>query len=93
MKPFKPSSEMTFTTAQSDFDRFIIYLKGLQETALVFDLADVTRCDSAGLALLVAVKRHCIEANKRCHFADFNNSIQLLADLCGVAKLLTDETL
>lgn len=93
MQLFKPSVEMTFFTVESDFNRFINYLTQMKEQVVVIDLAEVTRCDSAGLALLIEAKRQSKLVNKTCHFKDVKKPIRLLVELCGVSELidLTDQ--
>lgn len=85
---FKPSLEMIFATVQADCERLLKYCHDSKDAFLHLDLSEVTHCDSAGLALLIAAKRLCKEQNKTCNFEGMPKSIQALAEFCGVDEIL-----
>ncbi len=85
---FKPSLEMTFATVQSDCQRLYKFCHDNKEPVWRFDLSEVRHCDSAGLALLIEAKRLCSKHNKICKIEGLPNTIQSLAEFCGVAQIL-----
>lgn len=87
-QPFKPSSEMTFSTVQTDCERLYKYCRENEEAILKIDLREVVHCDSAGLALLIEAKRLCREKNKICKMEGMPKIIQVLAEFCGVNGIL-----
>ncbi len=90
--PFKPSTEITFNTVQSDSKRLRKYCLNKKRTHFALDLSEVTRCDSAGLALLIEAKRLTKSQNKTCHFNHMPKSILALAQFCGVDAILLGDS-
>lgn len=88
IQPFKPSSEMTFSTVQTDCVRLYKYCRESKEAILNIDLSDVIHCDSAGLALLIEAKRLCREKSKTCKMEGMPKVVQVLAEFCGVDGIL-----
>ena len=85
---FKPSSELTFDTVQSDSTRLMALLQDNKTTKLRFDLCGVTQCDSAGLALLIDAKRLCAQYHKSLVIEGMPKAISALAEFCGVDAML-----
>ncbi|WP_019217300.1 STAS domain-containing protein [Legionella tunisiensis] len=85
---FKPSSEMTFSTVQTDCERLYKYCREHAEAILKIDLSEVVHCDSAGLALLIEAERLCREKNKTCKMENMPKIIHVLAEFCGVNGIL-----
>jgi phospholipid transport system transporter-binding protein len=88
VQPFKPSLEMTFATVQADCDRLYKYCRENKEAILSIDLSEITHCDSAGLALLIEAKRLSREKNKLCKIEGIPKVVQVLAEFCGVDRIL-----
>lgn len=60
-------------------------LSGLKDESLTFDLAAVSRSDSAGVALLIEVMQLAKKANLKLNFS---NLPQQMKDIAGVSGLL-----
>jgi len=86
---FQPSSILTFETVQADSRRLLTLLRENQDiTGIRFDLSDVTHCDSTGLALFIEAKRACIQHNIPFSMENIPESIDSLAQFCGVDVVL-----
>jgi phospholipid transport system transporter-binding protein len=55
---------------------------------LTIDLAQVTRSDSTGVALLLEWMRMAARANREIHFANLPVQMRAIAEVCGVDHLL-----
>lgn len=87
-QPFKPSSKMIFTTVEEDRSRFIKYCDNNHAPQVTIDLSKVEECDSAGLALLIEVKRLCKAKQQSCQIEKMTKAMLALAEFCGVESLL-----
>lgn len=85
---FKPSTELTFNTVQFDSVRLMELFKDNHTSSVSFDLAEVSLCDSAGLALLIEAKRLCMEFGKELVMKEIPKAILSLAEFCGVEAML-----
>lgn len=85
---FKPSSDLSFNTVQSDGKRLLTLLHDNQTTTIRLDLCDVTYCDSAGLALLIEARRLCMQFDKKLMIERMPKTISALAEFCGVDTIL-----
>ncbi|MDD5034526.1 MAG: STAS domain-containing protein [Methylococcaceae bacterium] len=56
--------------------------------AMVFDLANITRSDSAGLALLLEWRRQAEEGGARLRYVNLPRQLQSLAKVVGIDELL-----
>jgi phospholipid transport system transporter-binding protein len=86
---FKPSNALTFDTVSVDLSSLRAYVQGSQSAVLCLDLSDVTLCDSAGLALLIAAKRLCKQQKKTLVLENMPKAVEALAQFCGVDALLS----
>lgn len=84
---FQISGDLTFTTVSRFLDKSLPMLRG-EADSLVFDLADVSRADSAGLALLIEWKRHAHHLNKVLSFAHIPEQLLNMASASGLEALL-----
>jgi phospholipid transport system transporter-binding protein len=85
---FKLSSSLTFDTVVSNLNQLKMQLKYHQGTSFCLDLSAITLCDSAGLALLIEMKRLCQRQRKTFVIEGMPYVIQTLAEFCGVDTLL-----
>lgn len=85
---FKPSSSLTFDTVQLNVKRLLQLLHDTSTKIIRLDLQGVTECDSAGLALLIEIKRLCHQYNKSLLIEKMPNSIASMAEFCGVDAVL-----
>jgi phospholipid transport system transporter-binding protein len=87
---FKPSSIMTFTTVSADRLRFIEYCRNWCALVVCIDLQYVSKCDSAGLALLIEAKRICAASGWSCQIVNMPQITQDLAKFYGVSELFVN---
>lgn len=59
-----------------------------QDGDVCLDLAQVTRADSAGVALLIEWRREAQQQNRRIAFENIPAQMQAIARLCAVDELL-----
>lgn len=59
---------------------------------LVFDLAGVTRADSAGVGLLIEWLRLARQAGCPLHYANLPEPLRAMVRVCGIADMLPLET-
>lgn len=85
---FKFSSELTFNTANTHLAALTTFVKQSKSNLLFIDLSNVTQCDSAGLALLIEIKRLCKRMKKSLTIANIPATVLALAEFCGVDSLL-----
>jgi phospholipid transport system transporter-binding protein len=86
---FKPSNVLTFETVQDDSIRLEKLLSQQSElTRLRFNLAEVTHCDSTGLALLLEAKRYCNQHQLEFLMEHMSASLRSLAEFCGLNTVL-----
>ena len=85
---FKPETELTFKTAVTM--RAKLYKALMEDVSGCFglDLSDVKHCDSAGLALLIEVRKLCKKNNKIFEIIGMLPETQSLAEFCGVKSIL-----
>ena len=91
MKRFVPAAQLTFSTVLKDKARLAVFLKPLKGQEWVFDLSQVTACDSAGLALLVQAKRLGDKHKSPCQFEGVSQTIQSLVKFCGVNMFILEK--
>ena len=87
---FKPSNALTFNTVESDRRRLFLEIQQSDASGFFLDLSDVTQCDSAGVALLVELKRLCKHDNKPFIIKGMPMVIEALAEFCGVNTILRE---
>jgi len=88
---FQPSPEMTFLTVKADRKRLLEYCKSLKALTLTLRLDAVVHCDSAGLAFLIEAKRLARQHKKSCKIEGMPQSVEALAQFCGVEKILLSD--
>lgn len=86
---FKPSPHLTFQTVIADRARLLNCLSNTPVEQFCFDLSDVRRCDSAGLALLIEARRLCDTYKKSFSIASMPQDVANLIELCGVKTILS----
>ncbi len=84
----KLNHQLTFYTVNGLLKDLQAMMLGNSATAVVLDLQSVTACDSAGLALLIELKRWCAKQKKTLQLVSMPHSIKMLARFCGVDDLL-----
>lgn len=80
------SGELTFTTAGQLLTAAPILFE--KQSSLEIDLANVTRSDSAGLALLVDWMRYAKNSNKKIVFHHMPTQLLAIANASGLDELL-----
>mgnify|MGYP000178516782 CR=1 FL=1 len=85
---FKPNRELTFDTVRPDSHRLLKLLCDKKTSKICFNLQEVVRCDSAGLALLIEAKRLCKQYGKQLSIEGMSEDMQVLAKFCGVEAML-----
>ena len=82
--------ELTFATVPDRLVSSKDWFTGTGE--MVFDLAGVTRADSAGLALLIEWLRRAQAANRTLHFANIPAQVQTLIRINGLQDALLNHS-
>ncbi len=91
MKPlamFKPSDELTFQTVQLNRERFVNVLTSHQDDDVSVNLSQVNVCDSAGIALLLELKRLGLAQKKTVTMVDVSPLVDSWVEFCGIKPLL-----
>lgn len=88
---FKPAPALTFATVAAQHAQFVTLLATQPATQVYCDLSDVRSCDSAGLALLIDMKRLCHKQNSLLMIEHASMDVLALAKLYGVEKILDNE--
>jgi len=77
---------LAFDTVPSLLPESLAWLAAHEQS--IFDFQGTTRCDSAGLAMLIALKRAAIAEQRQCTFRHLPTQLVAIADVVGVADLL-----
>jgi phospholipid transport system transporter-binding protein len=85
---FKPLKALTFATVAADRVRLIALLNESPSTAIHCDLSAVETCDSAGLALLIDMRRLCGQYGRTLRIEHIPEGVRALATLYGVELIL-----
>ena len=85
---FKPVSILTFATVAADRVRLLELLKESQSKAIHCDLSEVQTWDSAGLALLIDMRRLCRQYGLELKIDHIPEDVRALAVLYGVELVL-----
>lgn len=88
---FKPGSELTFNSVTSVYTSLSNAVTKKKEINICLDLSEVTRCDSAGLALLIELRRLCQHHKKTLEINGVPSQLQSLAEFCGVSRMLVNK--
>lgn len=85
---FKPGVELTFKSVVAV--RAKLYKALMEDVSGRFglDLSEVRHCDSAGLALLIEVRKLCKKNKKIFDITCMPPETQSLAEFCGVKSIL-----
>ena len=84
----QPSTRLTFDTVESDRKRLLKHVQLPAVKNVCLDLSQVEQCDSAGLALLIELKRLCMQFDKPFKIEGMPSAIHDLAEFCGVDMIL-----
>lgn len=84
----KPGTELTFNSVVALRSTLFHALKADDKEEFCLDLSEVVHCDSAGLALLIEVKKLCKQHNKIFKVVGVPSKTQSLAEFCGVNNIL-----
>lgn len=57
-------------------------------SAVVFDFAQVTRTNSAGLTLMLTWLRYAMQLNKKIDFVNLPSSLRTIAKVCDLTEIL-----
>jgi len=63
-------------------------LRKCSHSSLILDLKGVKQCDSAGLALMIDLKRLARRQNSQISFINLPKQMKALADFCSVSSIL-----
>ena len=85
---FKPAVDFTFKSVVAL--RAQLYQALMKDESLRFglDLSEVKHCDSAGLALLIEIRKLCKKNNKVFEIIGMSAKTRSLAEFCGVKDIL-----
>jgi len=84
----KLENQLTFNTVNDHLTQLHMALSAKPASFVVLDLQGITACDSAGLALLIEMKRWCKKQEKSLQIVDIPADVVVLAQFCGVEDLL-----
>lgn len=84
---YQPDTALNFKTVPDLVRAMDDMIRGSHE-AFNLDLSKIEDCDSAGLAMLLAVRRSCEKYNKKYILTHIPEKIKSLAHFCGVEQLL-----
>ena len=85
---FKPGPSLTFDSVVAIRAAVTAALKTDNNTVFCLDLSEVTRCDSAGLALLIEIRKLCQQKSKIFKVIGVSAETKSLAEFCGVKSIL-----
>lgn len=88
---FKPFQTLSFTTVTAQRSQFEMLLTSQPVKSIYCDLADVTICDSAGLAFLIDAKRLCQKYQTNLVIEHASVDMLALAKLYGIEKIFDNE--
>ena len=81
---------LTFETVPGFYQDSASWFAGSED--LNFDLAQVERTDSAGLALLIEWQRRARAANRKLRFSNIPEQVQTLIRINGLQDALLNQT-
>ncbi len=87
---FFPADSLTKETVLSELARFLEVLNKHAKAWIILDLSQVLNCDSAGLALLIEVKRLCGLKQNKIRMQNMSNTMLDLATFFGVDNLFLE---
>ena len=85
---FRPASAITFASVEQERSRFLAYCRERQDDLITVDLETIEQCDSAGLALLIEVKRIAKVAGRSSQIINMPQETRALAEFYGISDLL-----
>ena len=86
-RQFKLAKHLTFATVAADKLQFIALLQSNKQDVICCDLSTVKTCDSAGLALLIDIRRLCRQERTPLSMENIPEAIRALAILYGVEQI------
>ena len=88
---FHPSAVLSFETVEGNDKRFSKKLAARKNLiSASIDLAKVTRCDSTGLAFLIAAKRLCQQRQIIFNIENMSETVKALVKFCGVNEVILE---
>lgn len=81
------ANNLTISSVQLTRDRLLSQLKNKNTADILINLRDVARFDTAGLALLIDLKKASKQHSKSLNFSEVPERIKSLAEFYGVADL------
>lgn len=88
---FTPSPVLTFQTVGLERKRLLVDIQSYSHLIVYIDLSNIVTCDSAGLALLLEVKRICNKASHILIMQGMSPAVMSLAEFCGLKMILMSE--
>jgi phospholipid transport system transporter-binding protein len=85
---FKPGNTLTYDTVVDIRLHLVKTIKEYKPAIFCLDLSDVVRCDSAGLALLIEIRKLCEQRNKKFKLIGVSPETQSLAEFCGLRGII-----
>jgi phospholipid transport system transporter-binding protein len=83
------SGELNFVTVVALWRESVARLPGY--AALVFDMAKVTGCNNAGLALMLEWLKYARHANKKITFNNIPANLASIIKVAGINKMVNSE--
>lgn len=83
-----PFSEMTIYTADECKDNLLKELHGVKNVEI--DLSSLTKIDTAGLQLLILLKREALNHDIKLHFVGHSDEVIEALDLCNLTRYFGD---
>ncbi|WP_244946883.1 STAS domain-containing protein [Legionella israelensis] len=85
---YKLTTALTFETVVAVRENLFQHILSHHNNAICLDLSGVKHCDSAGLALLIDVKKFCQKHDRQLMLTGVSKETQSLAEFCGIHDLL-----
>ena len=85
---FKPENALTFEFVADNKQKFMKVLQDSDLMSIHCDLSEVESCDSAGMALLIGMRRLCSQSDKELSIHPIPQPVRALAKLYGVEAIV-----
>lgn len=80
--------DLIFDTVLANRKIIVNALRKDSSSSFVIDLKGINQCDSAGLAMMIDLKRLARRQNNQINFVNLPKQMKALADFCGVSSIL-----
>jgi phospholipid transport system transporter-binding protein len=87
---YRLEGELTFATASDALKKTLAIFRAA--TPLSFDLAGISRVDSAGVALLLEWMRQAAQARADLRYAHLPPQVRAIARVSGIEHLISDDS-